>query len=64
MKSLNKEKIDEIFSEIFKDKEELKESKFSDLELEKRIIDISLERETQDIETKDDSIKDKIMVEF
>ena len=58
IKTLNKEKIDEIFSEIFKDKDELKESKFSDLELEKRIIDISLERETQDIETKDDSIKD------
>jgi curved DNA-binding protein CbpA len=58
VKTLNKEKIDEIFSDIFKDKEELKESKFSDLELEKRIIDISLERETQDIETKDDSIKE------
>jgi curved DNA-binding protein CbpA len=58
VKPLNKEKIDEIFSEIFKDTEELKEKKITDMELEKRLIDISLERETQDIETKDDSIKE------
>ena len=63
VKPLNKDKIDEIFSEIFRDTEELKEkkfndSKFNDSELEKRLVDISLERETQDIETKDDSIKE------
>jgi len=58
IKPLSKEKIDEIFSEIFKDTEEIKENKFSDKELEKRLVDISLERETQDIETKDDSIKE------
>ena len=67
VKPLNKEKIDEIFSEIFKDTEESKEKKFNDSklekkfndsELEKRLVDISLERETQDIETNDDSIKE------
>jgi curved DNA-binding protein CbpA len=58
VKPLSKDKIDEIFSEIFKDTEELKEKKFNDTELEKRLVDISLERETQDIETKDDSIKE------
>jgi len=58
VKQLNKEKIDEIFNEIFKDSEELKEKKFSDKELEKRLVDINLERETQDIETKDNSIKE------
>jgi curved DNA-binding protein CbpA len=58
VKPLNKDKIDEIFSEIFRDTgEELKE-KFNNSELEKRLVDISLERETQDIETKDDSIKE------
>ena len=56
VKPLNKDKIDEIFSEIFS--EILKEKKFNDSELEKRLVDISLERETQDIETKDDSIKE------
>jgi len=58
VKQLNKEKIDEIFNEIFKDSEELKEKKFSDKELEKRLVDINLERETKDIETKDNSIKE------
>ena len=58
VKPLSKDKIDEIFSEIFKDTDELKEKKFNDSELEKRLVDISLERETQDIETKDDSIKE------
>jgi curved DNA-binding protein CbpA len=58
VKQLNKEKIDEIFNEIFKDTEELKDKKFSDSELEKRLVDISLERDTQDIETKDSSIKE------
>jgi curved DNA-binding protein CbpA len=58
VKPLSKDKIDEIFSEIFKDTEELKEKKFNDIELEKRLVDISLERETQDIENKDDSIKE------
>jgi curved DNA-binding protein CbpA len=58
IKPLSKDKIDEIFSEIFKDTEEKKEKKFCDVELEKRLVDISLERETQDIETKDESIKE------
>jgi curved DNA-binding protein CbpA len=58
IKPISKEKIDEIFIEIFKDSDELKEKKINDTDLEKRLIDISLERETQDIETKDDSIKE------
>ena len=64
VKPLSKEKIDEIFNEIFNDKlnNEFTEDKFNDkkcneTELEKRIVDMCLERETQDIETKDESIK-------
>lgn len=58
IKPLSKNKIDEIFNEIFNDTEKIVENKFSDKELEKRLVDISLERETQDIETKDESIKE------
>ena len=57
VKSINEEKINELFSEIFKDVEETKDQKLNDIDLEKRITDICLERETQDIETKDDAIK-------
>jgi DnaJ-class molecular chaperone len=57
VKSINEEKINELFSEIFKDAEEIKDQKLNDIDLEKRITDIYLERETQDIETKDDAIK-------
>jgi len=57
VKSMNEEKINELFSEIFKDTEEIKNQKLNNIDLEKRITDICLERETQDIETKDDVIK-------
>lgn len=57
VKSINEDKINELFSEIFKDSEEIIDKKLNDIDLEKRITDICLERETQDIETKDDAIK-------
>jgi curved DNA-binding protein CbpA len=63
VKPLNKDKIDEIFSEIFKDTKESKDNKIKDGELEKKLLDINLERETQDIEIKDESIKNLLETE-
>ena len=57
VKSISEDKINELFSEIFKENDEKVDIKLNDLDLEKRITDICLERETQDIETKDDTIK-------
>ncbi len=57
VKTINEEKINELFKEIFQDIDEIKDQKLSNLDLEKRINDICLERETQDIETKDDTVK-------
>ncbi len=55
-KPVSKEKLDEIYEDIFKDREQFKENKIETNELEKRINDITFERENSSIENSNDKI--------
>ncbi len=53
-KPVSKEKLDEMYEDIFKDREQFKENKIDENELEKRINDIGFERENMSIENNSD----------
>lgn len=56
IKPVSKEKLDEIYEDIFKDREQFKENKIETNELEKRINDINFERENSSIENSNDIV--------
>lgn len=55
-KPMTKEKLDEIYNNIFQDRVELKEEKLEETELNKRLNDINLERENVDIDSLDNRL--------
>ncbi len=56
-KPVSKEKLDEIYADIFKDRDQFKETKIEKNELEKRIDDIGFERDNDIIENSNDKLK-------
>ena len=56
-KVVSEEKLNEMMNEVFKDKENFSEKPLNNKDIEKRLTDISMERENQDIEYNNDKIK-------
>ncbi len=55
-KPISKEKLDEIYGDMFKDREKYVEEVITNDDLKKRINDRNMERETENIETIDDKL--------
>jgi curved DNA-binding protein CbpA len=60
-KVISEDKLNELMNEVFKDKETFIEKTLDKWEVDKRLNDIALERENQDIESKDPKIKSIIV---
>lgn len=56
IRPISKEKLDELYEDIFKDREKFLEDKIEENELERRINDIDLERKNDNIESIDDRL--------
>ena len=56
-KVVTEDKLTEIMNEVFKDKDNFNEKALNNKDIEKRLNDISMERENQDIEYNNDKIK-------
>lgn len=54
IKPVSKEKLDELYEDLFKDREKYREEKINENELNRRINDIDLERKNDEIECLDD----------
>ncbi len=55
-KPVSKEKLDEIYADMFKDRENYVEKKLEKDDLKKRFNDLDFERKTENIETQDDKL--------
>lgn len=60
-KVISEDKLNELMNEVFKDKETFIEKTLDKWEVDKRLNDIALERENQDIENKDPKVKSIIV---
>jgi curved DNA-binding protein CbpA len=60
-KKMDKEELDKIYTEIFKDRDNFVENRMNEAEIYKRLNDINFEREALEIEETDETIK-KILV--
>ncbi len=56
VKPISEDRLNEIYADIFKDKDKYKEIKIEKDELSRRIDDISFERKNEDIESNDEKI--------
>lgn len=57
-KPVSKEKLDEIYADMFKDREQYKETKIDNEELKKRFNDIGFERDNDIIENSNNKLKE------
>lgn len=56
-KKMDKEELDKIYSDIFKDRENFVETRMNEAEIYKRLNDINFERDATDIEGNNDTLK-------